>query len=91
LIRYSEKAIDRIDALGLHYIHKTRLAAAMALDWAIEQTEQTIAMQPGAGAGLSAPRYILPAQDARGLAGQEKIAGPCDLFPPRKPSLNLRI
>jgi hypothetical protein len=36
LIRYAAEAVDQIDALRLHYIAKSRIEAAHALDRALE-------------------------------------------------------
>ncbi len=47
MIRYSAEAIDQIDALRLHYIAKSRIEAAAALDRALDQAEGEIGMQPG--------------------------------------------
>ena len=54
MIRYSAEAIDQIDALRLHYIAKSRVEAAIALDRALGRAEQAIGLQPDAG--LTAPR-----------------------------------
>ena len=54
MIRYTAEAIDQIDALRIHYIGKTRIEAALALDRALEQAERTITLQPEAG--LPSPR-----------------------------------
>lgn len=54
MIRYSAEAIDQIDAFRLHYVAKSRIEAALALDRALDRAEQIIGLHPGAG--LVAPR-----------------------------------
>ncbi len=54
MIRYTPEAEQQIDDLRIHYEKKERLEAARNLDRALEQAEEQIIANPGAG--LPAPR-----------------------------------